>query len=632
MAIAVKVFLPLAAVTLLSAACADGRMAGGAPAAKGGIIDLRRWDFSRDGAAALSGEWGFYWGRLLRDSGPQDRIVPAGRITLPGIWNGRRENGRVLTGDGFATYVLNVLLPAGCGERDKKRLALKLPDLGTAYALFINGTAAGRGGTVGESAATAAPGFRPDIIECVPENDEIRIALQVSNFYHRKGGAWEKIYLGPAALLRDAREKRLAADFFLFGSIFIMGMYHLVLFSMRTCDRSFLFFGLFCLLIAARIMVTGEYFVLRIVPWLPWGAIIGAEYITFYAGVPVFFLFLGSLFPGEFSGRVLVFTLAAGGALCALVIAAPPRCYTRSLQPFQVLSVCVCLYGLLVLARAGYRKREGAAPFIAGFIILFATVINDFLQSNMVMQTGYLVPAGLFGFIFSQSFFLSLRYTGTMAAVERLARENAEARYTLLQKRMSPHFVFNALNTVHSLIKRSPDRADRAVIMLADNYRFLLDHSFHPLVPFDTEWRFVENYLKFEELRFSDTVSAIMERRGDFSAIVIPPLSIQPLVENALKHGMMRGTGHGVVSLAAVSRDGVLSVVVRDNGPGLDPRCHLFSRSLGNIRKRLAHYFADVALDVENAREGGLLVRLSFRYTAGGTVTADAETGCAHGS
>ncbi|MBN1496399.1 MAG: histidine kinase [Spirochaetes bacterium] len=623
----IRIAMP--AVTLLVGALSMTAAAHGChgernmPTAMKGVIDLHTWDFDRNGPADLSGEWGFFWKKLVREGELKNAMMPDACIQVPGIWNGRVENGRQVRGDGYATYRLRVLLPAGCEATGTRDLALELHDMGTAYTLFINGVESGRGGIVGTSAASAVPGFRPAIIGCAPAGNKVDIALQISNFHHRKGGAWEKVVLGPAEVLRGMRDKRLARDFILFGAIIIMGLYHLVLFGMRKTDRSFLFFGLFCLLIAVRIMVTGEYYIVSLFPGLAWRWIISAEYLTFYAGVPAFFLFLGSLFPEEFSRRALVATTAVGVCFCVFVAAVPARLYTHSLQCFQALSVGICLYGLVVLVRASLRDREGAVPFVAGFVILFAAVINDFLHNNMIIQSAYAVPIGLFLFIFSQSFFLSRRYARTMMAVERLTWEHDEAKYTLLQKRMGPHFLFNALNTVHALIRRDPERADRAVIMLADNYRFLIDHSVLPLVPFDTEWRFVENYLEIERLRFGDTVFTVMERRGDFSSVLIPPVTIQPLVENALKHGMRNRDGRGAVTISAESQGGVISISVKDNGPGVSPPCDVVSRSLGNIRGRLAHHFREVTLDVENVSEGGLLVRLSFLHAASRPAAAE---------
>jgi len=584
--------------------CAGGASGRARHAAVGGVLDLRAWDFDRDGAAGLTGEWEFHWGELLVPStvhadGPVKRF-----IRVPGIWNGRIENGRVLHGDGCATYCLLVLLPPAGRGAGGRRLAVMVPDLGTSYELYLDGVLAGSGGVVSDNPREARPGYRPDIYECAPSGDRLDVVLRISNYHHRKGGAWETIIIGTVPVMRDLREFRLVRDFFLFGSIFIIGIYHLVLFALRRRERSYLYFGLFCLLIAVRIMTTGEYYCVRLFPRMGWEAVIGAEYLSFYAAVPLFFYFMGSLFPDAFPARVLRAGAAIGALFCCSVVIVPPRVYTHTMQAYQALSILMSMYGFRVLNKAIKRDRAGAVPFAAGFVILFGTVINDFLQSNLLADTGYLVPFGLFVFIFSQAFLLSHRFSRAYDSIENLSCK-------LLQNRMNPHFLFNALNTVHALIGKDPRAADRAVIMLADNYRYLIDHASLTLVPFEEEWRFVENYLELEELRFRDSLAVSMEREGDFSAILIPPLTIQPLVENALKHGVQRNGGRGTVGVFAEAAAGCLTVVVKDNGAGLGSG-DLFSRSLGNIRKRLRHCFGSADINLEDATGGGVTVTVTF--------------------
>ncbi|OHD64601.1 MAG: hypothetical protein A2176_08955 [Spirochaetes bacterium RBG_13_51_14] len=1005
----------------MTAACSSNFSGKSMPLAIRGVMDLSDWNFERDGPVDLSGQWEFYWQQLLRPSDFHRAARSPIYIQVPGIWNGRIVRGHKLTGDGYATYRLRITMPLTRHLASGEKPALMIHDMGTAYLLYVNGALAGWGGAVGESAGTALPGYWPDVVEFISDKPQMDIVLHISNFHHRKGGAWETIIMGAGPVIRDMREKRLAGDFFLFGSIVIMSMYHLVMFGMRKRERSYLYFGLFCILIAARILSTGEYYLIRLVPRIPWDCLLRVEYIAFYAGVPAFFLFVRSLFPDEFSDTMLRAVLLLGALFCCAVIAAPARIYTHTMQSYQVVSICVSLYGLWVLIRAITRRREGAVPFCAGFIILFITVINDFLQSNMLVHTGYLVPLGLFIFIFSQAFLLSLRFSKAYGAVEKLSeeldlknrrllgldtlkdeflaavsheirtplngivgiaesmidgrhgkqtseskynlglviaggrrlarlvndildftrlknrdivlrrgpvdlkmiadvvlaltrplvgakklelingidpgtprafadenrvhqvlhnlvgnavqftdaghvtvsariepvpggcglieisvadtgvgiaperlgdifnsyeeaasphecrwgigiglsiarqivelhgggmrvdsvqgegsmfsftlpryqdrdraleeaensrpvhpfpsvgiikahdvpsnpagptagvsgrllvvddeilnlqvmlnylteerysvmtaatgaealdairsgtfdlvlldlmmpgmsgyelcrevrkrfslyelpvliltarhgvadlvagfesgandylvkpihrgellarvrtlvaltkavRDHAEAKYKLLQERMSPHFLFNALNTVHALIVKDRPLADRAVVMLADNYRFLIEHSFHSLIPFDEEWRFVENYLELEELRFCDSLSVRMNRQGDFSKVGIPPLTIQPLVENALKHGTRRISGCGMISVSACLEGERLKIIVQDNGPGINSN-DLFSRSLGNIRKRLRHYFDDVEVAVDNADGGGATVSVSF--------------------
>jgi len=205
----------------------------------------------------------------------------------------------------------------------------------------------------------------------------------------------------------------------------------------------------------------------------------------------------------------------------------------------------------------------------------------------------------------------------TLVTLKKTIQGHDEARYKLMQERMNPHFLFNAHNTVHAMIDKDRARADRAVIMLADNYRFLIDHSFLSLIPFDVDWRFVKNYLDLEHMRFGDLLEAYMERWGDFNGISIPPLTIQPLVENALKHGIHRSGDLSTIRVYAESYGGFLRMAVHDNGTGFGAS-DIFSRSLGNIRNRLNYYFKDVRFDVDTSEGRGVTVRVSFRFDDAG--------------
>lgn len=110
-----------------------------------------------------------------------------------------------------------------------------------------------------------------------------------------------------------------------------------------------------------------------------------------------------------------------------------------------------------------------------------------------------------------------------LVTLHRMVREHREARYKILQERMSPHFLFNALNTIHALLAKDPASADKAVLKLAHNYRYILNHSFKKVVDFDEEWDFVINYLSLEELFYRDHLTVTTEKVGTFHDIEIPP-------------------------------------------------------------------------------------------------------------
>ncbi|MCP4138096.1 MAG: AAA family ATPase [bacterium] len=192
-----------------------------------------------------------------------------------------------------------------------------------------------------------------------------------------------------------------------------------------------------------------------------------------------------------------------------------------------------------------------------------------------------------------------------------LEKKHAEAELKLLQERMSPHFLYNALNSIYSMNYRDSEKANEVLLKLADIYRYMLDQSDKPRIAFDDEWEFTGNYLELEKLQYVDTLLIQLEKKGDFSEVTIPPLTIQPLVENSMKHGLMHVRDDEYVNVFAQKEGNRVVVEVIDNGKGIDGDVNR-SRSLGNIVKRLRFYFDDVDLEARNNENGGARIILTF--------------------
>ncbi|MCP4129659.1 MAG: AAA family ATPase [bacterium] len=199
----------------------------------------------------------------------------------------------------------------------------------------------------------------------------------------------------------------------------------------------------------------------------------------------------------------------------------------------------------------------------------------------------------------------------TLVTLKKTVKEHKEAKFKLLQERMSPHYLFNSLNVVRSLIKQNSEKAEESVVKLSENYRFITDKSNQSLITFEEEWKFIENYLDMEKIRYGDRLTIDMERRGDFSRVNIPPLILQPLVENCLKHGLARGYLKGYIKVFAKIDDNIVEVEILDNGAGINKE-DIYSRSLGNILKRLKYRFDNAVLEAHNREEGGARIYLSF--------------------
>jgi LytS/YehU family sensor histidine kinase len=164
-----------------------------------------------------------------------------------------------------------------------------------------------------------------------------------------------------------------------------------------------------------------------------------------------------------------------------------------------------------------------------------------------------------------------------------------------LESRIHPHFLFNTLNSVSSLIPTDPARAEQIVGRLAAMLRSALDSTNQPLIPLQQELGIVENYLDIERARLGSKLRGSIEVPSDAADAKVPPLAIQSLVENAVKYGITPQKGGGDVLVRAFAQNGDLHVEVSDSGPGFDLAAIPAGHGLDNLVGRLNAIFGDRA-------------------------------------
>lgn len=203
------------------------------------------------------------------------------------------------------------------------------------------------------------------------------------------------------------------------------------------------------------------------------------------------------------------------------------------------------------------------------------------------------------------------------AAHAGLEARLAEERLRVLQMQLHPHFLFNALHAIGGLV-REGDRATAVETMseLGELLRRSLRHSERPLVTLEEELEFVEAYLKIQQARYGDrlaiSISATPEARGT----LVPTLIVQPLVENAIRHGTARAETGGSVEIRALCTKGRLELEVRDDGPAPVEEAPAPGIGLGNTRARLhGTYGDDFVFTLARAQPRGTVARISIPVT-----------------
>jgi two-component system, LytTR family, sensor kinase len=181
-----------------------------------------------------------------------------------------------------------------------------------------------------------------------------------------------------------------------------------------------------------------------------------------------------------------------------------------------------------------------------------------------------------------------------------------------LQNQINPHFLFNTLNSVSSLVRFDPDTAREMIIKLANILRRLLN-STDAFVPLRDEMEFIDNYLDIEVVRFGcDKLQVVKELEASSLDVMVPSMLLQPLVENSIKHGLSSKIEGGSIFLRSRINAGKLIIEVEDNGVGIGPTSSAGTGiGMANVAERLQVLYNDSAhLTIDSNKGKGTLVRI----------------------
>ena len=203
------------------------------------------------------------------------------------------------------------------------------------------------------------------------------------------------------------------------------------------------------------------------------------------------------------------------------------------------------------------------------------------------------------------------------AQAAQLQAQLADARLSALRMQLNPHFLFNTLHAVSALVERDPRGVRRMIARLSELLRTSLDEADEPEVPLQRELTFTERYLDVIRIRFQGHLDVDMRADDNVRDALVPNLILQPLVENAIKHGISKLSSGGYIEVTAMRQGGRVIISVRDNGPevSLDKPPSPHSLGLRNTRARLAAlYGPEQSLTLRNAEGGGLIAEVSLPY------------------
>jgi two-component system, LytTR family, sensor kinase len=184
---------------------------------------------------------------------------------------------------------------------------------------------------------------------------------------------------------------------------------------------------------------------------------------------------------------------------------------------------------------------------------------------------------------------------------------------------LQPHFLFNTLHVIGVLMHTEPETAHRMIAQLSDLLRMSLDGMAEPEIPLRRELAFVERYLAIQQVRFRDRLAVRYAVEEDVKGALVPNLILQPLVENAIEHGIAPLARRGAIEIRAQRRDGFLEIRVRNDGRPLSGTSGNGSGiGLENTRRRLTRLYGPAAgIALDNVPEGGVEARVRIPLREG---------------
>lgn len=225
----------------------------------------------------------------------------------------------------------------------------------------------------------------------------------------------------------------------------------------------------------------------------------------------------------------------------------------------------------------------------------------------------------IYGFLYGICAFLYSRMQAQHAVVQKLEveRQLSEAQLKALQMQMEPHFLFNTLNAITSLVsQRKNDEAMQTLAHLNSILRTTLQRRSPEKVPFTEELQLVESYLAIQKVRYADRIEIDIQTTSEARKGLVPCFLLQPLVENAVRHGIESKKAGGRIETRAEKLGDKLWMRVRDNGNGTSSaRTQGYGIGLSNIQERLAFFYPNAhQLDIESPSGGGYQVTIQIPF------------------
>ncbi|WP_407271883.1 histidine kinase [Radiobacillus sp. PE A8.2] len=602
---------------------------------KRGEVNLSQSEFFEKGYIELNGEWEFYWRELLEPKDFEQQNEDIDYTLVPGNWS-RDLHGNQYENKGFATYrmVINDI-------PDDIYFGFKKSNIRNASKVYINGEVVLEDGHVSKSLEGSIPGNNSDITYFELHDETAEIIIQASNHEYIVGGISRPLLFGLQQDLVRHQQQNIMFEFAMILVVFMVGVFYIILFFTsryyRRMEPATFVLALSCLCFGAMGSMYSERIITVMFPDLTlnttfrFGHIVSALSVIFVLNV------VNKINDDFLSNRMKSIISVMFGVFIIFVLTLPLEVYLSTLTFYMIFVVGVFLWIWIKVFLTFFKKQDKGMKQIE-HVTLIVAIFSVFLFWFDVMLYSFGIKADMkiaflcmaifslaiaslliyrYTLYYKKSEELSIELLQTLEVLTEKSNQVKENELAFLQAQIKPHFLFNALNVISSMILKRSDQAYELVLSLSDYLRAKFDfYNKEKWISIRDELGFIYSYLDIEQARFEERLKVDVQLNDDID-FVVPPLLIQPLVENAIRHGVNMKKEGGTVSIHITKITQGHLIKVSDDGVGMtrekirDILDQAFSNKDGiglqNIQNRMHRLFGK-GLQIESSLGEGTTI------------------------
>lgn len=574
------------------------------------VMDFKEYTYSGN-IVYPSGEYEFFYNQWLMTDNIKEPISD-GKINMPESWVGRevQRKGKnyTLTSEGYATYRMTMK-----NVEPGQIFSIAKQDYGDSVKIYFNDTIVYHYGVLSKEVKTnniSGKIFSQSSL-VVPEDGVIVMTIEVGNNSH--GGLQDVPSIYPATASSRKASIAEAVIFFSFGIIFTSVLTALsFLLTDRKNPSSCFILSLTVILFLALLFSGDGLIVFNRFSLYP--NYFFFEFMQYV--LTALFIYVITLSEARYKEKMTWKTVLVNGLVFLTSLCSFLFLYDTI---YQYISYIILILPLLIYAYHFFSGLQKKISYLNVFVLslTIGDVLSEIIKLRFtfsfntkgVFSVASSIRAILFIIYFIVLFF---QYVKSAENYNRLYKEKIRIKENTLKMQIQPHYLFNTLSVIRSLYHKNMEEGDEVMAMFSKNFRQSIKNMKEEMIPFEKEIETINQYIELENKRFSKPFDLILDL--DFVNFMIPPLTIEPIVENSVNYSKVNEKDDGFISISSSLENGNVVIVINDNGIGYDTS-KTKSTSIGqkNLIERL-NLNLNAEIKIESSLGNGTKTTIVFPY------------------